>query len=42
MNGLAVIRVATSILPSDATHYVGEIEREFAGQPADRACCMPT
>ncbi len=36
MSGLGLIRVPTPILPDDAHRYAAEIEREFAGQPADR------
>jgi hypothetical protein len=35
-SGLGIFRVPTPVLAADATRYIGEIEREFAGQPADR------
>ncbi len=36
MSGLGLIRVPTPSLPDDAHRYMAEIEREFAGEPADQ------
>jgi hypothetical protein len=35
-NGMGLVRIPLRSIPDDAYRYVAEIERAFAGQPADR------